>query len=88
MNSFIQQMVNQKVKQLTPNELIQYATMYNINITPEEARKIIRILKQEKQINIYDSKQHKKIIDKIANRINKDLAKKANELLQQFSKMM
>lgn len=88
MNPFIQQIVNQKVNTITSQELKKYAAHYNINLNDEDANKILSILREEKKIDIYNSSQHQKVIKKISQRIGPTLAKKTNDLLQQFSNML
>jgi hypothetical protein len=85
---FIQQLVNQKIKEVSPQELMKYATMYNIELSHKEAIKVIKILRQQKQIDIHNSQQHKKIIQTIAKEVDPALAKKADQLLQQFKKKL
>jgi hypothetical protein len=86
-NPFLQQMVNHKIRTLTPNELISYAQTQNIQVTPTEAKKIIEILHQEKKIDIYNNRQHNDIIQKVEKSVSPKLAKKADELLKQFSNL-
>ncbi|WP_017755807.1 DUF2624 family protein [Calidifontibacillus oryziterrae] len=88
MNPFIQQMINQKINTITVNELIKHGRTYNIILTPNDASKIIKILKTEPYIDIQDDEQHKRLIKKIGKDVSLDVAKKANELLNQFKKMM
>lgn len=86
MNPFIQQFINQKINAITTNELIKHAQTYHIKLTSEEAIKIINILRKEAFIDINNDEQHKNIIKKIGKEISPTLAKKANELLNQFKK--
>lgn len=86
MNPFIQQFLNQKINSLTSDELIKHGQTYNIKLTTDEAIKIINILKSEPYIDINDNEQHRKIIKKIGKEINLTLARKANDLLNQFKK--
>lgn len=84
MNPLIQHMVNQKIRAMTVDELVQQAKQFDISLTKAEARKILEIVRREKSINIKDTAQHKKIIRAIASEVSPQLAKKANELLLQY----
>lgn len=88
MNAFIQQIVNQKVNTITAQELINYAKNYNISLKKQEADSVIRILRSEHPINVKDSTQHKKIIRRVYKEISPTLAKKADQLLSQFSNQL
>ncbi|NSL50309.1 DUF2624 family protein [Calidifontibacillus erzurumensis] len=80
----VQQFINQKLKAITPDELLVHAKKYNVSLTKNEAAKIISILKAERSINVNDDEQHRKIIKKIGKEVNIHLAKKANQLLNEF----
>lgn len=84
MNPFVQQFINQKIKTITVDELLKHAKNYNVQLSAQEAAKIIEILRSEKTISIENDEQHRKIIKRIGKEINVNLAKKANELLKQF----
>jgi len=86
MNPFVQQFINQKIKTLTVDELLKHAKNYNVQLSAQEAAKIIEILRSEKTISIDNDEQHRKIIKRIGKEINLNLAKKANELLKQFKR--
>ncbi|MDN3955402.1 DUF2624 family protein [Sporolactobacillus laevolacticus] len=50
MNPFIEQLVIQRMNQLTPGELYQYASQYNIPVTKQQASNIAMRV-QNKNIN-------------------------------------
>lgn len=85
MNSFLQQMVNEKVKNLNANELVKYANQYDIPLSKQESIKVIKIIKSQKQINIYDQKQKRKLINKIENVVSSQTATAAKKLLDKLS---
>ncbi|OEH93723.1 DUF2624 family protein [Bacillus solimangrovi] len=87
MNPFLQTLVNQKVKQLTTQELIQYANQYDISISKKEAENILSLVKKE-QINIYDEAKLNKLLDKIRNIVSADAANKAEKLLTQLQSIL
>jgi predicted nucleotidyltransferase len=83
MNPFVQQIVNTKIKELTPEQLMKYSVSYNVPLSIEQAKKVVAILKTKK-INIYDEAQRTRLLNKIKTQLDQKSAKKVDELLQQF----
>ncbi|MBA2873504.1 DUF2624 domain-containing protein [Thermaerobacillus caldiproteolyticus] len=80
-----QQIINQKIKTITPEELVSYSRDYGISLTMEEAKKIIHIA-QNRQINVFDPQERKKWIKELAKITSPQTARQANELFLKFIK--
>lgn len=83
MNPFVQQMINHKINTLTPKQLQNLGSQYQVNITIEQARQIIDILHRE-PINIADETQRKRLLNKIAKEVDPSVAQKTKKLLEDF----
>jgi len=83
MNPFVQQMINHKINTLTPKQLQNLGSQYQVNITIEQARQIIDILHHE-PINIADETQRKRLLNKIAKEVDPSVAQKTKKLLEEF----
>ncbi|TLS39380.1 DUF2624 family protein [Pseudalkalibacillus caeni] len=81
MNMIQLQLVNYKLNNITPSELIQLSNQYGIKISQQEAKQIIAILRQE-TIDVSNVKQRKKILQKISKQVNPQLASKVNKLIE------
>jgi hypothetical protein len=80
-----QQIINQKIKTITPEELVSYSEDYGISLTIEEAKKIIDIVRHNK-INIFDSQERMKWVRELAKITSPQTAKQANALFLKFMK--
>jgi hypothetical protein len=80
-----QQIINQKIKTITPEELVSYSEDYGISLTIEEAKKIIDIVRHNK-INIFDSQERMKWVKELAKITSPQTAKQANALFLKFMK--
>lgn len=81
--SFIEQMINHKINQMTAGELVRLAKSYDIHITQREARKVLLILKKEK-VRISDQKQVNKILKQVEKEVSPQAMKKAKKLFDHF----
>lgn len=81
MNPFIQQMINNKINAMTPEELCKMASQYDISITIQQARIITKIMHEE-DIDIMNKKQCEKLLEKISRHVDASVAKKARALLE------
>ncbi|WP_044894773.1 DUF2624 domain-containing protein [Bacillus alveayuensis] len=80
-----QQIINQKIKKITPEELVSYSEDYGIKLTIEEAKKIIYIARNNK-INVFNPQERIKWIKELAKITSPQTAKQANELFLKFIK--
>jgi hypothetical protein len=81
--NFYQQIIQQKLKTITPEELVSYGHDYNIPITVEQAKKILDIARTNK-INVFDPQERKKWVKELAKITSPQVAKKANDLFLKF----
>ena len=76
--------INHKISTITAQELMKYASQFQISINPAQAEKIAQYLRSTKA-NIFDTKERIAIIKEIAKIIGPETAKEVNKLFQQFS---
>ncbi|MBM7701502.1 DUF2624 domain-containing protein [Metabacillus iocasae] len=81
--NIIQKVVNHKVNNITVNELLKFSKQYNIALTEQQAKALVSIMR-EKQIDLYNVKERRELIKKIAQVTDTETAKKVNELFQQL----
>ncbi|HZG60541.1 MAG TPA: DUF2624 domain-containing protein [Anoxybacillus sp.] len=80
-----QKIINEKIKTITPEELVSYSQDYGIALTIEEAKKII-YLAQHNKINIFNPQERIKWVKELAKITSPQTAKQANELFLKFIK--
>ncbi|MFD1363037.1 DUF2624 domain-containing protein [Lentibacillus salinarum] len=85
MSTFIKQMVNKKIKQLTPDELLHYAQQYNFSISREQAKAITAYLHQI-DIDPFDPGFRAKMFKELARMTDKNTADQAQSLFQKIIK--
>jgi Protein of unknown function (DUF2624) len=78
-----QQLIQQKIKMITPEELVSYSHDYGIPLTVEQAKKVLHIARTNK-INVFDPQERKKWVKELAKITSPQTAKKANELFLKF----
>ncbi|CAM4132320.1 DUF2624 domain-containing protein [Bacillus manliponensis] len=83
--NIIQQLVNKKLNNMTPKELLKYSKEYKVSITPEQAEQIVTLI-QGKNINIYDPDSRLLLLQQIAKVTSSATAQKVNTLFQQLLK--
>ncbi|MGO4887202.1 DUF2624 family protein [Anaerobacillus sp. MEB173] len=84
MNPFIYQLVNNKINQLTVEELLQLSSQYNYSLTNNDAKKIISILHSE-VINVTDEEQRKRILKRIEKEVSPKIAREIQSLIQHYT---
>ncbi len=84
MNPFYRRMANNKLNQITPEELYQLAIKYHYPLTKKQAIKVIRILRSEK-IDVGDLQQRKRILDRIGKEVSPLIKKTIEDLLKQYN---
>lgn len=85
MRNMVQNMVLQKIKSMTVEDLLEYSKVYNIPITRSQAKKIIGFIKTT-DLNIFNEKDRLKFLKKIAKITDQQTAKKVYRLFQQVTK--
>lgn len=87
MNPFIIQMVNHKLNTIKKDELLQLATQYNFDITENQAKKIIAILRTE-TIDVTNQTQRDRLLKKVKQQVDAKTAKQVNEMLKQYDQYL
>ncbi|GAE33421.1 DUF2624 family protein [Halalkalibacter akibai] len=87
MNVIMQQLVNNKVNSLTTKDLLDLATQYNIQLTANQAEKVIAILRTE-QIDVANQAQVHRIIHRLQTEVDPYVSSVIQQLLQQFSQYL
>ncbi|MBN9653702.1 DUF2624 domain-containing protein [Halobacillus sp. GSS1] len=85
MKNVAQQLITQKLKQLTVKELLFYSQKYQIPISRDEAAAIVTALKKNKD-NPFDPDGRKRMLSKLAKITSKDTARSVNKLLMKMAK--
>ncbi|ASS98835.1 MULTISPECIES: DUF2624 domain-containing protein [Geobacillus] len=78
-----QQLVKQKLKTITPEELVAYSREYGLPITASQAKQILHLARTN-DINVFDPEERKKWVRELAKITSPDIARKANELFLKF----
>ncbi|GGJ83211.1 tRNA methyltransferase [Lentibacillus kapialis] len=81
MSAFLKQLINKKLKQLSPDELLHYAHQYNFSISRKQAEDITTYLKQH-PIEPFDPEYRARMFKEIAHITDKETADKARSLFQ------
>ncbi|MBQ4865253.1 DUF2624 domain-containing protein [Priestia megaterium] len=79
----VQQIVNKKVNNITPKELLKYSKQYNIPITDQQAHTLVSVIRQQ-LVNIYNLEERRNLIKQIAQVTDRETARRVNELFQQL----
>lgn len=83
LNPLKKHLINQKINQLTIEDLLYYASKYHIQLSINQARKIFWILKTER-FDISNHSQVMRLLKKIDNEISKDTRDKVLYLIEQL----
>lgn len=83
--NIIQHIVNKKLNNITVEELLKYSKDYNIPISVAQAQQVVVLIKGQ-NINIYNSAERLKLINKIAAVTSPATAQQVNALLEQLVK--
>jgi Mn-dependent DtxR family transcriptional regulator len=79
----VQQIVNKKVNNITPKELLKYSKQYNIPLTDQQAQTLVSVIRQQ-PVNIYNFEERRNLIKQIAQVTDRETARRVNELFQQL----
>lgn len=81
MDKYIEQIVLQRMKLVTYDELMSYSKAYNFSLTKDEGLAIIRYLQRD-DINPFSSTERQKIFSDLAEITDKKTAKQAKRLFE------
>lgn len=87
MNPFIIQMINFKINQLTPEELVQLTVQHQVPVTMQQAKKIVDLLKTE-TIDVSNKQQIERMINKLQQLDDPYLSSVMSSLLNQFGHLL
>ncbi|MFC0522587.1 DUF2624 domain-containing protein [Pontibacillus salicampi] len=85
MKNMIKQVVHQKLKNITAEDLIAYGKEYEIQLTKDQAKAIVAYLKQT-DLNPLEEKDRLKALKKLAQITDPKTAQKVNRIFQQMIK--
>ncbi|PLR93843.1 DUF2624 domain-containing protein [Bacillus sp. T33-2] len=77
--------INHKISTITAEELLKYASQFDISINKAQAKKIAEYLRG-KQVNIFSNEERTALIKEIARIAGPATAKQVNKLFIQFTK--
>ncbi|MFE7061088.1 DUF2624 domain-containing protein [Sutcliffiella sp. NPDC057660] len=80
-----QQIVNKKLHNISPEELMNYSAQYNISLTTDQAKKISALL-QSKKVNVFNTSERIQLMKEVAKITGHETAKKVNQLFMEFTK--
>ncbi|WP_036769231.1 DUF2624 domain-containing protein [Pontibacillus halophilus] len=81
----IKQMVKQRLKKITANELIQYSKEYEVPLTKTQADAIVKYLKST-DLNPLDEKDRMKALKKLAQITDPKTAQQVNKIFNAIVK--
>ncbi|MGD6832228.1 DUF2624 domain-containing protein [Bacillus haimaensis] len=80
-----QQIVNKKLHNISPEELMNYSAQYNISLTSDQAKKVSALL-QSKKVNVFNTSERIQLMKEVAKITGHETAKKVNQLFMEFTK--
>ncbi|WP_257215712.1 DUF2624 domain-containing protein [Fredinandcohnia onubensis] len=80
-----QQIINQKLKTLTPDDLMKYGKQYDIYVSKEQATNVLKIIRKNKNINIFNPDEKNQLLREIARVTSPEVARKLNQLFIKFT---
>lgn len=85
MSMFLKQIINNKIKQLHKDELMQYAGQYGFHLTDQEAEQILNYL-QQNNLDLFSKSEIEILHKELAIITNEKTAKNAKVLFEQIIK--
>lgn len=83
MSRFLKELINNKLKQLSADEIISYGNQYGFSITEQEAKEISHYLRTT-QFDPFDLYDRKKAFQALAQITTDETSRKAENLLLQL----
>lgn len=85
MSKFIKDMVTQKLKQLSPDELLHYSQQYDFRVSENQAKQITAYLHSH-SIDPFNANDRTKLFSELEHITDRDTAQKADKLFQEIIK--
>ncbi|KKI88589.1 tRNA methyltransferase [Bacillus sp. SA1-12] len=79
-----QKIINQKLNNISVEELLQYAKQFNITIGRAQAIEVVKAMNGQ-NINIFNQNERKKLLAKIAKITSLETAQQVNQIFQKFT---
>lgn len=83
--AIFENIINHKISNITADELLKYASQFNIAITHSQAQKIAGYLRGKK-VNIFNDSERTALIKEIARITSPETAREVNKLFIKFTK--
>ncbi len=83
--AIFENIINHKISNITADELLKYASQFNISITKPQAHKIAGYLRGKK-VNIFIDSERTALIKEIARITSPETAREVNKLFIKFTK--
>ncbi|WLR56316.1 DUF2624 domain-containing protein [Mesobacillus subterraneus] len=83
--AIFENIINHKIGNITADELLKYASQFNISITKGQAEKIAGYLRGKK-VNIFIDSERAALVKQIARITSPETAKEVNKLFVNFTK--
>lgn len=80
-----QQIINKKLHNISPEELMNYSAQNNISLTTDQAKKVSALL-QSKKVNVFNTSERIQLMKEVAKITGHETAKKVNQLFMEFTK--
>ncbi|WP_226667389.1 DUF2624 domain-containing protein [Metabacillus litoralis] len=79
-----QKIINQKLNNISVEELMQYAKQFNVSIERTQAAEVVKAM-NGKNINIFNVNERKQLLTKIARITSQQTAQQVNQIFQKFT---
>ena len=79
-----QKIINQKLNNISVEELMQYAKQFNVTIDRAQAIQVVKTM-QGQNINIFNMNERKQLLAKIARITSPETAQQVNQIFQKFT---
>jgi DNA-binding transcriptional regulator LsrR (DeoR family) len=83
--AIFENIINHKISNITADELLKYASQFNISISKPQAQKIAGYLRGKK-VNIFIDSERTALIKEIARITSPETAREVNKLFIKFTK--
>jgi hypothetical protein len=83
--AIFENIINHKISNITGDELLKYASQFNISISKPQAQKIAGYLRGKK-VNIFIDSERTALIKEIARITSPETAREVNKLFIKFTK--
>ncbi|MEH7236043.1 DUF2624 domain-containing protein [Bacillus sp. JJ1562] len=80
-----QQIINQKLKTLSPDDLVMYGKQYDIYVSKSQATNVLKLIRKKKNINIFNPDEKNQLLREIAQITSPEVARKLNQLFIKFT---